>query len=423
MAFFCLSWAASARGDDTNLSEEVSELREQNLELKAQIQRQNDELSSLSQRVNHLELPSSQANPSDDTAVPTKGGLNFGKVNLSGEGGVAFFKTGPEGFTPDSDFRVDEARLFVEASIWNEVYFYNEIDLATRENPSTQLYVNELYLDFQDVSQLWGRDSQLNFRAGRVNIPFGEEYLMRYAIDDPLISHSISDLWGIDPGVEVYGSFGKFGYVAAVQDGGIDGVQSFSDDKSVAGRIGYDPDNHWHFSVSAMRTGNLSVDGDGQSGLWIGNGFFRSLGSPDTTKFHADLVEGDVTARWKSGRVSALGGYARYGDNDPSGNNARNIFYYSVESMQNLPMKFFVAARFSQMLADQGFPMVGYGNFDDYYQNTLTKELWRLSLGLGYRFSDDLIIKLEYSFERGRALGGGSRDQEDFLGTEAVFKF
>ena len=41
----------------------------------------------------------------------------------------------------------------------------------------------------------------------------------------------------------------------------------------------------------------------------------------------------------------------------------------------------------------------------------------------GYRFSDHLGVKAEYTIERGRQTGGGSRDNEDFFGTEAVFKF
>ena len=137
---------------------------------------------------------------------------------------------------------MEEARLFLEAPVWKDVYFYSEVDLATPENNNAQVNLGELYVDFQDVSQLWGRDDQLNVRAGRMNIPFGEEYLTRYAIDNPLILNSVSDFWGYDPGVEIYGALGKFSYVAAVQNGGGNGVQDDNDDKSVAGRISFDPD-------------------------------------------------------------------------------------------------------------------------------------------------------------------------------------
>ena len=55
--------------------------------------------------------------------------------------------------------------------------------------------------------------------------------------------------------------------------------------------------------------------------------------------------------------------------------------------------------------------------------NTLTEEIWRLSLGLGYRWSQNLLVKAEYSFERGKELGGKKRNHEDLFGIEAAFKF
>ncbi len=418
-----LATALTGHADDAKLADEVRLLREQNALLQQQVQKQGSVLDALTQKVSELETSSAaKENSSGENAAPTQGGFNLGKVNLSAEGGVAFFNTGPDGFAPHSDFRVDDARLFLEAPIWNEVYFFSDIDLATRENNGLSTQLGELYLDFQDASQLWGKDSQWNVRAGRLNIPFGEEYQNRYAMENPLISHSLADFWGIDPGVEFYGALGKFSYVLAVQNGGGMGVQDFDGDKSVTARVSFDPNAHWHFSVSGMRTGDVDSPHEYTSATWFGNGWFRALG-PAAVKFHAAAVEGDLTARWKSGHVSANGGYVRYGDDDPTANDARDIFYYSVEAEQNLPKKFFVAARFSQIFADNGYPLVGFGNFNDYFNNVLTTELWRLSLGLGYRFSDRLALKTEYSFEQGKTVGGNSRGNENFLGTEAVFKF
>ncbi len=418
-----LPGAMALAADDTNVEEEVRLLREQNALLQQQVKKQGTELDTLSKKVQDLETGGTTrvedgANPPATQAS----GLNFGKVNLSAEGGVGFFNTGPEGFAPDSNFRVDETRIFVEAPVWGTVYFHSDLDLATRENTSLNAELGELYLDFEDASQLWGKDGQLNIRAGRMQIPFGEEYLYRYAMENPLITHSLTDFWGIDPGVEFYGALGKFSYVAAVQNGGGNGVQDFTADKSVAGRISYDPDAHWHFSLSGMRTGDLNAQQDVTSQLWFANGFFRSI-SPAATRFYADLVEADVSARWKSGHVSALGGYAHYADNYPAANNSRDLWYYSIEAQQQLPHKFYAAARFSQIFAPDGYPILGFGNFGEYFMGTLTSQLWRASIGLGYAFSDNLALKAEYSLERGETEGAGARDDEDFFGTEAVFKF
>jgi hypothetical protein len=318
---------------------------------------------------------------------------------------------------------VDEARVFLDAPIWEDVYFFGEINLATRENTDLYVQLGQFYLDFENVSKLWGKDDLLNVRAGRMDVPFGEEYLTRYAIDNPLILHSVADLWAVDPGVEIYGTLGKFSYVAAVQNGGGSGVQDYTNDKSVAGRISFDPNQHWHFSVSGMTTGNVDVQNEYTSAEWFGCGWFRSIGSTNTTKFYANLVEGDLTARWASGHVSAFGGYIHYDDNDPSASNTRDVYYYSAEVVQNLPHKFYAATRFSEVFAHNGFPVVGSGSMDTYFNGPLATELWRWSVGLGYRFSDRLVLKTEYAFEGGTDVGGGSRANENFFGTEVAFKF
>jgi hypothetical protein len=415
------AWAA----DDANLADEIRLLREQNAALQAQVQKQGSVLDSLTRKVQDLES-SQPTNNLNGAAVaekePAKSGFSLGKVNLSAEGGVVFFDTGNQGFASHPEFSVDEARLFVDAPIWKEVYFHSDIDLATRENNNTDVQLGELFLDFEDASQLWGRDNQLNVRVGRMFTPFGEEYQTRYAMENPLISHSLPDLWAISPGVELYGSFGQFNYATAVQNSsGKNGVQDFEGDKSVSARVGYDPDAHWHFSLSAMRTGNIDATPGAISAMWFGNGFFQSLGSPATSHFQVNLVESDVTARWNSGHVSAFGGVAHYSDNDPAANNDRNAFYYSVEAVQNLPKKFYVATRFSEVLADQGIPVMGFGNGS--YFSSLTSQIWRLSLGVGYRFSDHLELKAEYAFEHGSQTDGSARDHENFFGTEAAFQF
>jgi hypothetical protein len=333
---------------------------------------------------------------------------------------VGYSATGPEGYAPNGKFQLDDARLFVEAPVWDDVYFYGEVVLAYPSQYDNSLQLGELYAEFENISKLWNQDNQLNARLGQMYIPFGEEYLTRNAIEDPLISESLLDFWGVTPGLELYGDLGKFTYVAAVQNGA-DGGNGAGGDKSVAGRIGFDPNEHWHFSASGMRTGDLPA---GQtSAMWFANGFFRSIGSASASRFHADAVEGDLSYRWKSGHVSAFGGWAGYHDNDQPANNSRDIYYYSAELLQNLPKNFYAVSRFSEAFCHNGIPMVGYGQFGDYFYGPLSTELWRLSLGLGYRFSDRQVLKTEYSIERGHEAGGDPRNQEDFFGTEAAFKF
>jgi hypothetical protein len=312
----------------------------------------------------------------------------------------------------------------VEASIWKDVYFFTELNITTREEPNENLRVGELYLDFENLSRLWNRDRHLNLRVGRFDIPFGEEYLTRDAIDNPLISHSLSDLWGVDEGLELYGAVGKFQYVFAVQNGGQPTLHDYNVDKSLVGRLSCDPTKWLHLSASAMRTGALDAERDFLSELWFGNGFVRSLGSPgSTTTFQANLAEGDAQIRWLHGHLNAAGGLLKYDDNDSAANNRREIYYYYVEGVQYLTPKFYAAARWSHLLAENGFPLVGHGDFTDYLFYELTENLWRLSLGAGYRFSPNLLLKAEYTFEEGQELGGEKREKENLVAAEVAFKF
>lgn len=416
-------WPLQAANTASDTAEELRLLREQNALLKNQVQKQGTQLDTLAKKVSKLEAANAaQQEAAGENPPPAASGFNVGNVHISGEAGVAFFHTGTDGFAPHSEFRVDEARIFFEAPIWESVYFFGGLDIAIREDPGLSTKLGELYLDFEDVSRIWGKTGQASLRVGRLECPFGEEYLTRYAMENPLISHSLSDFWGIDPGIELYGKFGKFSYVIAVQNGGVNGVQDFDGDKSVIGRVSFDPNPNLHFSVSAMRTGDLNAEDDYLSAIWFGNGFFRSIGSAATTKFHADAIEGDITARWSSGHIGVFGGYVHYGDNDPTRDNGRDIYYYSVEAMQKLPHKFYIASRFSHILAPEGYPLVGFGNFDDYFFKTHTTSLWRFSIGGGYRFSERLLVKVEYSFENGSEAGGEGRSS-NFFGTEAAFKF
>ncbi len=71
------------------------------------------------------------------------------------------------------------------------------------------------------------------------------------------------------------------------------------------------------------------------------------------------------------------------------------------------------AARFSQILADDGFPIAGQAPFGSLFNPNRIDKIWRLSLGLGYRWSEQMVVKSEYSFERGDRIDGASLSDRD----------
>lgn len=424
-----------AEGDEADTQKQLRQLQQQNELLQQQMRRQQELIDELNRKVTNLQTSdnnrkpepgSPEAKAEDEAAGRSRSSSAFslGKVHLGGEGAVGLFHSQPQGQFPNAEFRVDEAKLFVEAPIWGEVYFFSEINLFTREEGGPSLWAGELYLDAENVSRLWDQDRQLNLRIGRLDIPFGEEYLSRDAIDNPLISHSLMDLWGVDEGVELYGAFNKFSYVAAVQNGGHNGLRDHNADKSVAVRLALDPVRWLHLSVSGMRTGELDVQKDRVSELWLGPGLVYSLGSANTTVFEANLLQGDVHLKFPRTTLKASGGVLQYDDNDPSANNRREVYYYYVEGVQKLYRGLYGAARWSQIFAHRGFPVAGNGNPGTYaFGSRLAENLWLLSLGLGYRCSDQLVLKAEYSFQRGEDVDGTTRQHEDLFAATAAFAF
>jgi len=429
--FFSLNSRLVAQ-DAEELKKEIEELRQQNRLLQQQLQQQREMIDQLSSNVSGLvqtneqrqtDLRALKASVENLPAPPEKSkGLSLGNVLISGEGAVGIFDSQSAGRYAHAPFRVDEARLFVDAPLWEDVYFYGEVDLQTREEQVDDegVYLGELYLQWENLGKFWDQDQMLNARLGQFYTPFGEEYQNRFAIDNALISHSLSDLWGLNAGLELYGSYKHLSYVVAVQDGGISTLTDYTSDKAVSGRIGYDPASWLHFSVSGMRTGHLSAANDMISGEWFGGGFFSPLNPTHATIFQASMAEADVQAKWKGGYVRLAGGYADTDDNDATADDHRDIYYYYAEALQRLAPKFYAAARWSQIIAPGGYPILADTTTFPFLS---TSDIWRMSLGLGYRFNDHLLFKAEYSFEQGRLSTGGFRDHENLFAAEAAFKF
>lgn len=398
---------------------DVRALVEQNRQLVEQVRAQQKQIDELRSRLDRLDEPARPSRPLPSAAESGR------QIRLSGEVGLGFFKTGADGTHPNSEFRVDDARIFIEAPVWQNVYFFGGLELTTRESDE-YFHVGELYLD---VENLWSADHDhtLSLRAGRFNIPFGEEYQVRNVIDNPLVSHSLADIWGIDEGVQIYGRLGRVRYNLAVQNGGNPSLTDGHSDKAVVARLTLAATSRVTLSASAMRTGKLDAVGDFVSALWFANAFFRSIGPAATTQtFHTDLAEVDATYRWTTGHLQANAGWVSYDDDSTSADYSRHLSYYSIEGVQHLSANLFAAARYSAIDAPQGYPLAGEGNAGKYFYNPygpLTKNLQRLSLGLGYQFAPPLVWKVEYSREDGRLVNGTKRNDEDMLSSILGIRF
>ncbi|MBI2511518.1 MAG: hypothetical protein HYV96_06030 [Opitutae bacterium] len=411
--------AAPLRAEDASLQQ----LLEQNRQLLEQVKAQQKQIDDLRARLDRVEDRSATAPSASRRA---SAGERDRSIRLSGEASFGFFRSGADGWAPNSDFRVDDARVFLEAPVWRNVYFFGSVEITTREASDEYFHAGEIYLD---VENLWtaGRAATLSLRAGRFNLPFGEEYQVRNVIDNPLVTHSLADIWGIDEGVQLYGALGRVRYNLAVQNGGHKTLRDFDPDKAVIARLALDATPRLTLSASAMRTGDLNVANDVLSEVWFANAFFRALGPAATTRtFAAQLAELDAAYRWRTGHLKAAYGWASFDDDSTTADFSRDLTFYRLEARQQLGSPLFAAARYSAIDAPGGYPLAGLGAAGKYFYNPfapLTRDLHRLSLGLGYRFADPLVWKFEYTFEHGRLVNGAKRADEDMLSTLLGIRF
>lgn len=434
----CFLAAGLCQGADLeSLERELRDLRSQNASLKAQVERQQTLIEDLARRQAELRGdPVRPAKPAEAAplaardqpvaeprmaaAPPAPPAQKLGKVQLSGHGAIAYFG-GQRNADFDKDvLRVDEAKLFLEAPLGGNTYFFSEVDVFNRDSTSNSFRAGELYLDFEGISRAWGNESQMSLRFGRVDIPFGEEYAQRDAVDNPLISHSVADFWGVDEGIEAYGSLGPLQYVAAIQNGGTNTAFDFASSKAATIRLGWDPAPGFHVSASGIRTGRIQQATDSRAEIWFGNDWGRRRTGSNAAHFWLDALQVDARRSFRHGHLAASAGRIRYRDDALPRRFESSADFGSAEGVVKASRQLHFGGRFSLARSPRGFIMPGDGLSSPI---RLSEYLRRLSLGAGYQLTSQLLLKAEYSFNRGRWYGGAPRNQEDQVAAEATFKF
>lgn len=426
------SVAAAEEGD---LESQLAALAAQNETLMALARQQQAQIEELTQRLNRMqEADQRQAleigQLRDETsqlagqprAAPSVAGMEGWR--LYGEAGLAFFAGEADTEFPNEEFRIDDMRLFLEAELAQGIYLTTVLELFRRESGNRAVEPGEVFVDFENPFGLEELDRALNIRAGRFMVPFGEEYLYRYVMENPLVSHSVADLWGLDEGFGAYGQVDRFSYAVALQNGSYPILRDLDPDKSIAARIGYDFDSGVRLSGSWMRTGDMDATAGELSEIWIGNVVFSSIGSAQTTRYGAELAQLDGSYAWGSGSVRIAVGRAWYEDDDPLGDNSRELDFFSAELVRHFGDSLYAAARYSGLEVPGGYSFSGHGPRNRYFlTDALTERLWRLSLGLGYWLGDRVVFKTEYSFENGELSDGRERENSDQLSAQIGVRF
>jgi hypothetical protein len=322
----------------------------------------------------------------------------------------------------DGGLMVYQGGLIFDVDVARDVSFWYDIDIIREGivHSSTEYPLQEIYLRWDNLfKQEW-----LNAKIGRTFTPFGEEYQRWQAIDNPFASWSTALTWGQDEGILLFGDIlpnAKLSYAAAVQNGN-ENFNFSGPHNTAAGRITAKPASWLSASISYINVGpkDMGVNRGGPE-FWISGFHITPLGATSadsgaspSTSVDAQGAEGDITIT--PGNMGSL--WLRYGYfyiKDGGGATfSRNIRYYSGEAVGYIPKtdkKLYLAARYS--IIGTFSPTLGYQfsgleavdpggglnpspyaafNFDQ-------RDLSRWSFGGGYHYSENVVLKVEYSIE------------------------
>ena len=329
----------------------------------------------------------------------------YHNIDVSGLGAFWFVDSGSDGTRPDPGFVIKESSLFIEAEAWEDVSVFFEVQttLLQRDNAG-EVRTAELYAHFRNILRRWG-DSLLSIKIGRVDIPFGEEYLWQDAPDNPLISNSAAYPWLWDEGAIFYGNIDKVGWVAAVMDGSIRRSVEENADKSITLKVYGQPWKPLYLSASWMRNGETSA-----GPFLLGGSLFQPVDvggesiagvSPSAT-VNATLYE--LYTKTDLGRLDVDMSFGRGRIDDAADAFDRDLTWFMVQPLYKVTKDVDAVARYSEIGTyddAEGYHFGGEflagGNAAYGYD---AKRLTRLSMGLNWKINPRAKIKLEIGRDR-----------------------
>ncbi len=354
-------------------------------------------------------LPSLVAEP-----APGEDGISpwYDRLDITGFAAAGFLDSGPAGDRPEGGFAVKESALFLEADVWEGTSVFFEVQVnPLLQDARIQFQTGEVYAAFRDV---WRSDrgDRLGFKVGRIDIPFGEEYLWDDTQDNPLISHSVGFPWLTDEGVAAFGRLRGVGWVAAITDGTMERSVDENVSKALNLKLFGRPWRPLYLSASAMKNDETSG-----SALYLGETCFQPVGAPvhgrDVTstagfspseRVEASLYE--VTATVSGPNASEL--WLTLGQawvDDAEDTYDRSLTWFTVQARTNLPgHRAYVAARHSEFGtydADEGY-QIGGGFLTDGRRafGYDTRRLGRTSAGFGWIVNPRVTMRVEVGRDR-----------------------
>jgi hypothetical protein len=213
-------------------------------------------------------------------------------------------------------------------------------------------------------------------------------------------------IWGPSyaSGVSVSGGMGEFDYAAEMKNAALSSrpdVWSFTETglghPTFSGRIGYRPNEMWNLGVSA--SGGPYLQPIAGASLPPGHGI---------SDYREWLLGQDLSFAWHHLQLWAEFYETRF---EVPGVGDADTFSYYLEAKYKITPQLFGALRWNQQL---------FGTIHDEGEtHKWGNDIWRIDAAVGYRFTNNLQGKLQYSFSQQNS----PQEGENVLAIQATLKF
>lgn len=355
---------------------------------------------------------------------------------IHGFGATGFYDTGKLGTRDKGGFEIKETSLFLEATVWEDIAFFWEFQLNRLGRDSQQFTrTGEVYVNFRDIALT--DSTSIGIKLGRIDLPFGEEYLWQDAIDNPMIQNSVSWPYAYDEGIALYGEIGEAYWIASVTDGLLSRGREENSDKAINLKVYGDLTDSLYLSFSLMDNGDTSRSAMQFSGSFlqpVGASHESTVGVSPSAEIGATLAEFDAKYRFsvfssQDAYVWFSLGTANIDDEDSSFD--RSFSWLTIEPYIAINSRWYGIIRYSEIGTyddDEGYHFDGKiyagGNAAFGYD---TRRLKRLAIGLGWTPNPRVRGKLEISKDRFELIDASVLPNESsgrtFVGLEIAVGF
>ncbi|HAZ10693.1 MAG: hypothetical protein A2047_02190 [Omnitrophica bacterium GWA2_41_15] len=396
-----------------------------------EIQILKQQVQQLLQRIDKLEAD--QAKTKEDMAKAPSGQApkvdlsnTLSKLKMKGRFATGYYKSETAGSFPSGSFEMPDAKIqfsFQPDEI-NTVVMRFKLDNGVTGISTTSPLLDYFYLQSKDfIPSLKDTPFSLSSRLGRFKLGFGEETWSDNPVEGVLPSNSAAKTGVSDEGLELAGKIKldkiglkPLGWVTSVSNGNNTVGSDSGQGKAFLGKLYYTPIDPLYLSASYYDSGRLKLSNSEFS--------IAGLAQRPTNATDWERKVWEIDARYDFGKGKkpldppaysdskaivrlSYGGFHDITSTATTGlataERAGNFGF--IEGTYNLTKKIYTAGRFS---------FVNLDNEVTASLNSVTANTYdRYSLGMGYRWSDNTIVKLGYDWneESGPSTNQANNDQ------------